>query len=109
LGEDDGTVAESLTFETFLFVHQTCWQKEMLLKYGQEIVLLDATYKTCRSDLPVFFLSVLTNSGYTVVGTFIIQRESRELIKEALQVRIHALKIIYKNHIIILSNKTLYM
>ena len=38
-----------------LFVHQTSWQKSMLEKYGNEIYLLDATYKTSRYALPLFF------------------------------------------------------
>jgi len=39
----------------FLFVHQTSWQRSMLQKYGNEICLLDATYKTSRYALPLFF------------------------------------------------------
>ena len=32
--------------EKFLFVYQTKWQRDLLQKYGNEILLLDATYKT---------------------------------------------------------------
>lgn len=50
--------------EDFLFVGQTEWQKRLLNMYGQEICLLDATYKTTKYDLPAFFVCVNTNVGY---------------------------------------------
>lgn len=53
----------------FLFVHQT-WQKQLLSLYGNEICLLDATYRTCRYARSLFLLVVPTNIIYTVVGTF---------------------------------------
>ena len=34
--------------ETFLFVHQEPWQQRMLERYGSELALMDATYKTTR-------------------------------------------------------------
>ena len=42
---------------TFLWVHQTQWQKEMLAKYGNT-TLLDATYQTTMYDLALFFITV---------------------------------------------------
>ena len=54
--------------EQLLYVHQEKWQRELLLKYGSEICLLDATYKTTKYAVPLFFLCVKTNSGYAVVG-----------------------------------------
>ena len=41
---------------TLLFVHQMAWQQRLLLRYGQDICLLDATYKTSKYALPLFFL-----------------------------------------------------
>ena len=55
-------------------------------KYGNEICLLDATYKTSRYALPLFFLCVKTNVDYCVVGSFVIQRETRQAIAEAFTV-----------------------
>ncbi len=72
--------------ETILWVHQEPWQQELLLKYGNTISLMDATYKTTRYDLPLFFVSVRTNTGYCVVAEFIVQSESAAHIEEALQV-----------------------
>ena len=70
----------------FLYVHQTAWQKQMLNKYGNHLFLLDATYKTSRYSLPLFFLCVKTNVNYQIVGSFIIQRETQISIFEALQI-----------------------
>lgn len=47
---------------------------------------MDATYKTCKMALPLFFLVVKTNVGYSVVGEFIIQQEDTDSIAEALGV-----------------------
>ena len=68
-----------------LYVHQTQWQKKMLERYGNNISLIDATYKTTRYDLALFFICVRTNVGYSVVSEFITQAETAEHISEALQ------------------------
>lgn len=47
--------------------------------------LMDATYKTTRYDLHLFFICVRTNAGYCVVAEFIVQSESATNIIEALQ------------------------
>ena len=62
------------------------WQGELLQKYGNTITLMDATYKTTRYDLALFFICVRTNVGYQVVGEFITQSETAEQIAEALTV-----------------------
>ena len=41
--------------QTLLWVHQDNWQKELLVKYGNTITLIDATYKTTKYDLALFF------------------------------------------------------
>lgn len=70
----------------FLFVFQTSFQQRLLMKYGQEIVLLDSTYKTTKYELPLFLLCVLTNVGYHVVASFVIGKETRSNIKEGLSI-----------------------
>ncbi|XP_021348263.1 uncharacterized protein LOC110447122 [Mizuhopecten yessoensis] len=70
----------------FLYVHQTEWQSRLLLRYGQEISLLDATYRTTRYSLPLYFLCVPTNIGYINVATFITETENGDSIKEALNI-----------------------
>ncbi|XP_066303195.1 uncharacterized protein [Branchiostoma lanceolatum] len=77
---------EDGTKTNLLFCYQTAWQRRLLLLYGQQMCLLDATYRTCRYDLPLFFLCVRTNVCYTVVGVFVPHSEKTEDIREALQV-----------------------
>ena len=79
------TVKKATSKQSLLFAHQTAWQKKLLRKYGNKICLLDATYRTTRYSLPLFFLAVKTNVDFQVVGSFVIQHESTESIKEALQ------------------------
>ena len=72
--------------QTLLWVHQQQWQKELLTRYGNHISLIDATYRTMKYELPLFFVCVRTNVGYSVVALFIVQSESAECIAEALNV-----------------------
>ena len=58
----------------------------MLCTYGNCVTLIDATYKTMRYDLPLFFVCVRTNIGYCVAAEFITQSETAEAIQEPLQV-----------------------
>ena len=86
LEDEDIRVTSPLSYQKFLFVHQTTWQRRLLSKYGNDICLLDATYKTTWYALPLFFLAVKTNVDYQVVASFVLQDESADSIKEALQV-----------------------
>ncbi len=65
-------------------MHQEEWQKELLTRYGDTLTLMDATYKTTKYRIPLFFVCVKTNISYTVVAEFIIQSETSEHILEAL-------------------------
>ena len=47
---------------------------------------MDATYKTTKYSMPLFFVCVKTNVCYSVVAEFIIQSETSEDIYEALSV-----------------------
>ena len=47
---------------------------------------MDATYKMCKLALPLFFLVIHTNVGYSVVAEFIIQHEDMTSITEALTI-----------------------
>ena len=76
--DDDCAEAVKITTkpgESLLFVYQAEWRKRLLLKYGNKFLkygnglsLLDATYKTTRYALPLFFLIVKTNVDYQVVA-----------------------------------------
>ena len=48
--------------------------------------MLDATYKTTRYNLPLFFVVVKTNVDYQIVGSFVVQSETTDAIFEALSV-----------------------
>ncbi|CAC5386269.1 unnamed protein product [Mytilus coruscus] len=71
---------------SFLLIIQTEFQRNLLVKYGQEIVLMDATYKTTKYDLPLFVLSVCSNVSYQAVGAFVVERETEDNIAEALRI-----------------------
>ena len=72
--------------QSLLIVHKEKWQKQRLERYGNTLCLLDATYKTMKYELALFFLCVRTNVGYSVVAEFIVQEETAEKIGEALEI-----------------------
>ena len=82
----DSEPAEEEYEETLLYVHQEKWQKDLLSQYGNTLTLIDATYKTTKYTIPLFFVCLKTNVSYSVVAEFIIQSESAEQISEALSV-----------------------
>ena len=82
---DDDNLDLNLGNKALLFVHQTKWQQRLLILYGNELTLLNATCKTTKYALPLFFLVVKTNIDYQIVGSFVTQSETTEAIKEALQ------------------------
>ena len=75
---------------TFLFVYQEAWQQRLLVKYGNMLSLMDATYKTTKYTLPLFLVCVRSNCGYIPVAHFIIERESAFHIAEALKIKTHS-------------------
>ena len=74
--------------ENLLWIHQEQWQKELMCKYRNCISLIDATNKTTRYDLPLFYVCVRTNVGYCAVAEFITQSETASSIGEALDILI---------------------
>ena len=54
--------------ERLMYVHQEQWQRDLLARYGGDVCLMDATYKTTKYSLPMFFVCCKTNTGYSVVG-----------------------------------------
>ena len=84
----EGTTDDQQEFfsQTLLYVHQEHWQQELLRRYGNTIVLIDAIYKTTKYELPMFFVTVKTNVGYTPIADFVIQSETGIHIEEALKV-----------------------
>ena len=74
------------TTQLFLFVHQSANQKGILEKHWHEIYLLDATYKTTKYSIPLFFLAVKTNVDYQIAGSFPVQDETTDAISEAVAI-----------------------
>lgn len=89
--DDDGDIdyitadpKDPLTKDQLLFVYQSTEMRELYRRYGHSGILMDATYRTCKYALPLFFIVVLTNCGYQPVCMFITQRETKRSIIEAL-------------------------
>ena len=45
---------------------------------------MDATYKTIKYELALFFVAVKTNVGYSMAAEFVVQSKTAEQITEAL-------------------------
>ena len=84
--EDDIKVRIVPSKQQLMFVHQTTFQRGLLKRYGNYACFLDATYKTTKYALPLFFLAVKTNVDYQIAGSFVIQDERKYSIKEALEI-----------------------
>ena len=81
-----GPKSKAEKISRLLFAHQTCNQRRLLKLYGQNLCLLDATYKTTKYSIPLFFIVVKTNVDYQIVGLFAIQDETTDAITEALEI-----------------------
>jgi hypothetical protein len=72
--------------QRLLLVHQTKRQQRLLRLYGNNIVGLDATYKTTKWGFPLFLINVVTNHGRGFpVAMFMVQDEDQWAVTEALQ------------------------
>ena len=72
------------TSQRLLFVHQSANQKRILEKYGNEICLLDSTYKTTKYSTSLFFLAVKPNVDYQIAGSFPVQDDTTDATSEAI-------------------------
>ena len=71
----------------FLLVIQTAQQRDLLLKYGNTVTLMDAIYKACKYNFPCFFLTVKTSVGIgQVVATINVEFETEEMVSRGLQI-----------------------
>ncbi len=57
-----------------------------MVKYGNTLTLMDATYKTTKYALPLFMLVVRTNVGYFPVAEFLLECEAVANVVEALSI-----------------------
>ena len=87
LKRETNDVNDEVQFDlSLLWISQQKWQKELIARYGNHISLIDATYRTMKYELPLFFVCVRTNVGYSVAAQFITQSECTEQITEALNI-----------------------
>ena len=68
-----------------MFVYQSKEMKNMYQRYGNHMILLDATYKTTKYALPLFFVVVQTNVNFQVCFVIILPEESTEMIANAIK------------------------
>ena len=59
---------------------------DVLTKFGNQMCLLNTTYRTTKYDFPLYFLCVRTDVCYQVVGSFVMQYGNTHFITEALMV-----------------------
>ena len=84
---ENSVVTASHSETTFLLVLQTKAQQDLMLKYGNDITLMDGIYKTTKYGFPCIFLTVKTSIGTgRVVATIIPQYESEDLLTEGLNI-----------------------
>ena len=64
LNEDESENEECVMIkdedQTLIVVYQSSWQKRLLERFGNELTFLDATYRTTKYALPLFFVCRLT-------------------------------------------------
>ena len=86
--------SDSTEFEqTLLWIHQEKWQQELLQFYGNDICLIDATYKTTKYELPLFFVCVRTNVGYSAIAQFIVQQEGTRTVESHVETKIFYVRL----------------
>ena len=74
------------TSSKLLLVYQSPNVKRLLRHYGGNLILLDATYKTCKYSLFLFFLDIQINVNYQVAAVFVTQEETFEMQSQVLQI-----------------------
>ena len=60
--------------------------KRLIITYGNEICLLEATYKTTCYAQPLFFMVVKTNVDCELVGAFVCEWKGTEDIMSTLKI-----------------------
>ena len=84
-GDYDPVPCEIVSENKMMFVYQSEEMQRLYRRYGTALILLDATYRTTKYSLPLYFLVVQTNVNYQVVAVIMCQEETTEMITEALK------------------------
>ena len=72
-------------FSDVVFIHQSRWQQRMLMMYGCDMCLIDATYRTTLYELLLVCLCVATNVAYCNVATMLLVDEKSDTIAATLR------------------------
>ena len=67
-----------------MFVYQSSEMQRLYRRYAPTLLLLDATYRTTKYSLPLYFLVVQTNVNYQVTTVIVCQEKTTEMITKAL-------------------------
>ena len=73
-----------LTESKMMFAYQSNKMQRLYRQYAPTLLLLDATYRTTKYSLPLYFLVVQTNVNYQVAAIIVCQEETTEMITEVL-------------------------
>ena len=84
--EIDAVNAVASRNRKIMFVYQSKEMKNMYEAYGNHMILLDATYKTTKYALPLFFVVVQTNVNFQVCCVIVLQEESTEMITKVFKI-----------------------
>ncbi|XP_057305696.1 uncharacterized protein LOC130644203 [Hydractinia symbiolongicarpus] len=67
VGEEEQKIYDTTSTDgKFLFVYQSKVMQRLYRRYASQLILLDATYRTTKYALPLYFLVVKTNVNYMV-------------------------------------------
>ena len=83
--EDYDPVPCEISENKMMFVYQSDEMQRLYRRYAPTLVLLDATYRTAKYSLPLYFLVVQTNVNYQAAAVIVCQEETTEMITEALR------------------------
>ena len=81
-----GCYNDNSSSQKFLFVHQNRNMRRLMLRYGNNLSLLDATYRTTLYVVPLFLVVTKTNVDYQPIGVFAMQDEMTSSIQEAISI-----------------------
>ena len=102
------------TDNKMLFVYQSKDMQRLYQRYGKHLVLLDATYKTIKYSLPLYFLVVQTNVNYQAAAVIVTHEETTCILSKALQIikgNLNTLNVIFGFSFLItlFSTNTLFL
>ena len=83
--EDYDPVPCEISENKMMFAYQSDEMQRLYRRYAPTMVLLDATYRTAKYSLPLYFLVVQTNVNYQAAAVIVCQEETTEMITEALR------------------------